>query len=152
AVFCLFELPVQTVIVAEVLPAVAVSDVAARGFQKARTDTERKTGAALPAHEHIFSRGLVTPYGIAGAAAFEMWREKNVHLQPLAPFISRVDSRMHEHARSRGIGNDLLHDPVAACRVACDDAITERFRLQTFDFVYEMAFLFVKESLVVSHQ
>src|SRR5207253_2941142 len=112
-------------IVLEVLPAVAESDVSARGFQKARADAQRKTRAFSPRGENFLARGVMAARRVARARAVEMRREQYIQLQALAPLRVGFDSRPSRRcrrlaSRSRSSG--------AVCRVGQKALRLERSR------------------------
>ncbi len=118
AVERLGKAPVHAVVVAQVLPAVARPDVAAGSLQEARAHAECQPRARAPRHQHVLSRGLLAARGVAAAGDLDVRGEQHVDLQALAPGCLGLDAGADQHAGADRVGDDLLHDPVAAGGVA----------------------------------
>jgi hypothetical protein len=71
---------------------------------------------------------------------------------PAKSIIEYFDFRVHQQDRTVRIGEDLLHQPVAALALRIDQAVEKAIAFRVLDPAIQIAFLFVAKSLAVGYE
>ncbi len=153
AVLSLFKFPVHFEIVHQVLPAIAVANVA--------DGAPREIGLAAEHHADLFTLRFKelpvaqsAPLGaVVIASAFHVRREQRIETQLAAQFrFQDFQPGVYQQNRGVGLSDNFFDDAVPALAVRVGEPVKQRVLLRVFGQVVEITLLLVAKRLTVGDE
>ena len=146
------ELIIHLEVGVQVLPAVGVADVSARGPQKRRRRSQRQPDAFLVRGQELVADDPRQVSVVTPSADAQMRREQDVEVEFFEQLRVALEPRVDQQRRLMRIGDDFLEQMIAAVGRVADDLHAESGVADVLGGGVEIAAFLVEESLAVGDE